>query len=68
MPPEKYAEINEYLHDGVDCVRNGLGGFGLKNVQSRIRLNYGPKNGVTRRPSEGGGTPVAIVLRKIEDR
>ncbi|MDR0653440.1 MAG: sensor histidine kinase [Synergistaceae bacterium] len=68
MPPEKYAEINEYLHDGVDCVRNGLGGFGLKNVQSRIRLNYGPKNGVTLRPREGGGTTVEIVLRKIEDR
>jgi len=38
------------------------GGYGIRNVQQRIRLQFGPDYGLTYRAREGGGTVAAIIL------
>jgi two-component system sensor histidine kinase YesM len=40
----------------------GPGGFGLVNVNHRIRLNYGPGYGLTLDETSGGGTTVRVFL------
>ena len=37
-------------------------GFGLANVNERIRMNYGPEYGVTIDSKQGEGTRVQIVI------
>lgn len=54
----------------LDSIRNKLtrpcketdSGFGLANVNERIRMNYGPEYGVTIDSKQGEGTRVQIVI------
>lgn len=45
-----------------------LGGVGLKNVQQRIQLLYGPKYGVTVESKKNGGTKITLHLRINEPK
>jgi two-component system sensor histidine kinase YesM len=38
------------------------GGYGLKNVEARIKLRYGPDYGIAIKSVYGGGTAVRILL------
>jgi two-component system sensor histidine kinase YesM len=43
---------------------DGLGGYGLKNVDERIKLEYGRAYGIRVDSSEGGGTRVRIQIKR----
>ena len=55
IPPDKMME----LQDSMD---QSIGGYGLRNVNLRIRLQYGPEYGISMESEEGFGTKVRIEL------
>ena len=44
--------------------KSDLGGFGLKNVDERIKLEYGEDYGLRVRSAPGEGTKVTIRIQK----
>jgi two-component system sensor histidine kinase YesM len=61
MPAEKLFQINAALRDESDRI-SAEGGFGLVNVDRRIKLYYGRQYGLSLSSSCGGGTCVEIVI------
>lgn len=55
IPPEKMMELQDSLDHSV-------GGYGLRNVNIRLRLQYGPQYGISLESEEGFGTKVRIEL------
>lgn len=55
IPPEKMLELQDSLDQSVS-------GYGLRNVNIRIRLQYGPDYGISLESEEGFGTKVRIEL------
>ncbi|MCF7924552.1 MAG: sensor histidine kinase [Candidatus Izimaplasma sp.] len=47
---------------------NGLGGYGLKNVDERIKLEYGRENGVNIISEVNKGTKVVIKIKKTQNK
>ena len=43
-------------------------GFGLANVDERIRLNYGQEYGLSFESVEGEWTRVSVLLPKVENK
>ena len=43
-------------------------GFGIANVEQRIRLNYGPEYGITVESTYGSGSVVALRIAQVENR
>jgi two-component system sensor histidine kinase YesM len=61
MPPDKVAELNALLSDDATGI-HPEGGFGLVNVNQRIKLYYGQQYGLSLTSKHGGGTRVGIVI------
>jgi two-component system sensor histidine kinase YesM len=61
MPPEKLLELEAALTDESDGI-HPESGFGLLNVNKRIKLYYGRQHGVTLWSKYGVGTRVAIAI------
>jgi len=62
IPKERLEEIRFRLeHDAEDLTKYGRK-VGLYNVQSRIRLHYGPEYGITIDSSPGEGTAITLLL------
>jgi two-component system sensor histidine kinase YesM len=61
MPAEKLLQINAALNDESDRICAD-GGFGLVNVDRRIKLYYGRQYGLSLSSRCGGGTCVEIVI------
>jgi two-component system sensor histidine kinase YesM len=61
MPPEKVAEISLGIEDEFDGIRTERG-FGLVNVDKRIKLYYGKQYGLSLTSTSGRGTCVEIVI------
>jgi two-component system sensor histidine kinase YesM len=61
MPAERVARIGAALSDDVD-VNHPENGFGLVNVNRRIKLYYGKQYGLSLSSEEGRGTCVGIVI------
>ncbi|MBR6019133.1 MAG: sensor histidine kinase [Lachnospiraceae bacterium] len=59
MTPEQLAELNERMKEGQPTISAGGGGFGLVNVNLRIRLYYNQTEGLTI-TSDAGGTTVSL--------
>lgn len=55
IPPEKMMELQDSLDHSV-------GGYGLRNVNIRLRLQYGQQYGISLESEEGFGTKVRIEL------
>lgn len=64
---EKLAQLKQSLNNGETNMNvHEDGGFGLENVNARIKLYYGSDCGVEINAPEEGGTVVRIRLRKSE--
>jgi two-component system, sensor histidine kinase YesM len=50
------------------AVSKRTGGFGIRNIQERIQLNYGPKYGLSFTSVPGEGTAVRICLPKLYEK
>ena len=61
MTPEQLAELNERMKKGQPTVSEAGGGFGLVNVNLRIRLYYNQAEGLTIE-SDAGGTSVSFTV------
>lgn len=59
MTPEELAAIRSKL---TKPCKETDSGFGLANVNERIRMNYGPEYGVTIEAKQGEGTWVQVVI------
>ena len=64
MGAERLAIVRKGLDDDLTAPPHS-GGYGLKNVNQRIKLYYGMKWGVSIESGEGVGTLVSIVLPTI---
>ena len=58
IPEEKLAEIRE----GRESKKGGMVSIGLRNIQDRIRLIYGPEHGLTITSRPGFGTRVCMTI------
>ena len=56
MTPEQLSELRERMKKGRATVSEGGGGFGLVNVNLRIRLYYNMPEGLSIESSEAGTT------------
>jgi two-component system, sensor histidine kinase YesM len=63
--PEKLARLQEELNDDSGDIRLESG-FGVGNVNNRIRLYYGKQYGVTIKSEYNTGTSVALVIPAIK--
>ncbi len=61
IPPEKLEQLQQELSRKED-------GFGLKNVDSRIKLAYGEAYGVTIFSTQGEGTRIHVEIPKVTER
>lgn len=59
---ERLAELKETLDDAVTNVQSG---YGLKNVQRRIKLFYGQDCGIEIYNNQLGGVTVEVKIRKL---
>lgn len=61
--PVNYESIRRLLHD--DAPDHSLG-YGIRNIQERIRLHFGSRYGLQYEPGEEGGTRVTITIPRTE--
>lgn len=66
IPPDKLAAMNGYLNNPNDSEH--ARGFGLYNVNERIRLSYGPAYGIDIESLPGEGTRIRVRLPLIHSR
>ncbi|CAG0975413.1 two-component system, sensor histidine kinase YesM [Anaerolineae bacterium] len=64
--PEKLAQINALMNDTFDEIRYERG-FGLNNVNKRIKLYYGTQYGLSITSEYQVGTCVSVVIPTIKD-
>jgi two-component system sensor histidine kinase YesM len=60
--PYKLAQIREMLSGETDVITMKEGGFGLENVNKRIKLYYGPQYGLAIESQYRGGTKVTVTI------
>lgn len=58
-----YEAITRILYDESP---NPASGYGIRNINQRVQLHFGPDYGITYRPRAGGGTVAAVLLPKTE--
>ncbi|KOR76987.1 cache domain-containing sensor histidine kinase [Paenibacillus solani] len=61
--PVNYESIRRLLHD--EAPDPSLG-YGIRNIQERIRLHFGSRYGLQYEPREEGGTRVTITIPRTE--
>jgi two-component system sensor histidine kinase YesM len=64
--PEKLAQVQAELNDGSGEIRLERG-FGIDNVNKRIKLYYGKQYGLSIESERNTGTRVALVIPAIKD-
>ena len=55
----------ERLEEGQAAVNKGNGGYGLKNIDIRIKLQYGSQYGLHLESEKGIGTKVIIRIPRV---
>ncbi|MBW7452545.1 sensor histidine kinase [Paenibacillus sepulcri] len=68
MTASDQMELNAYLADEAAELTFGSSGIGLKNLHSRIQLEYGPLFGLTIISEYGEGMTVQIKIPRVELR
>ena len=66
IPPEKLARITAMMNDNSDEIRFERG-FGLDNVNKRIKLYYGKQYGLSINSVYQSGTCVTLVIPAQKD-
>ncbi|HKJ85072.1 MAG TPA: sensor histidine kinase, partial [Spirochaetia bacterium] len=59
---ERLLEVRAHLRDGEDAPSGESASIGLRNVDTRLRLHFGPGHGIRVCSGEGAGTTVIAVL------
>ena len=68
MTKEQLSELNERMKKGQPTVSEGSGGFGLVNVNLRIRLYYNQPEGLKIESNEEGTkVSFAVPMRPREE-
>ena len=62
MEPEELAALREAISKPCQETEKG---FGLANVNERLRMNYGPQYGLSVESSKNKGTKVTVVIPVI---
>lgn len=62
LEPEQIERLNQSI---AEPLRHSKKNFGLRNLNQRIKLFYGPDYGLTIKANPGGGVVVSILIRKI---
>jgi two-component system, sensor histidine kinase YesM len=62
MDRDTLVAVRNHLQDTDRSGTQGSSHIGLQNVNSRLRLHFGPRSGLRVRSTSGGGTTVAVVL------
>ncbi len=62
MTAEQLAKIQRYLADGSEANNPEAVGFGLRNVQARLKIHFGPDYGLTIHSQVAVGTVVTITI------
>jgi two-component system sensor histidine kinase YesM len=65
--PYKLSQIRAMLSGAADGVSMKGGGFGLENVNKRIKLYYGSQYGLAIESHYRGGTQVSVTIPEIYD-
>lgn len=58
-----YKAIDHVLNDESP---NPVSGYGIRNINQRVHLHFGPDYGISYGPRAGGGTVVTVTLPKSE--
>ncbi|WNS44303.1 histidine kinase [Paenibacillus sp. MMS20-IR301] len=58
-----YTAIDQVLNDESP---NPVSGYGIRNINQRVHLHFGPDYGIRYGPRTGGGTVVTVTLPKSE--
>lgn len=66
MEPERLEHVRKLIRGELKD-QNEPSGFGLVNVEQRIRLNYGPEYGLTLASEYGKGTKVTIRIPAVKN-
>jgi two-component system, sensor histidine kinase YesM len=66
MPSSRVDQFNRKIHNEIDQTESG--GYGLKNVEDRIRVFFGKAYGLYFMSNEGEGTVVKIHIPKRKDK
>ncbi len=66
FPPDKLAQLQAELEDDSGDIRLESG-FGIGNVNKRIRLYYGKQFGVTVKSEYNTGTTVSLLIPAKKD-
>jgi two-component system sensor histidine kinase YesM len=65
MQPETLAAVERMLAGGDPVGSEGSSGVGMRNVNERVRLYYGPDYGLRVRSQYGVGTVVSLLIPNI---
>jgi two-component system sensor histidine kinase YesM len=68
MTASDLKQLRAYLSEEADALAFGNFGIGLKNLNSRIGLEYGSPYGLSLDSEYGKGTTVQITIPRIEIR
>ncbi|MNW56812.1 Sensor histidine kinase YehU [compost metagenome] len=60
-----YQAIEQVLNDESP---NPVSGYGIRNINQRVHLHFGPYYGISYAPRQGGGTVVTVKLPKSENQ
>lgn len=63
--PDELVELNAYLSDQVDELTFGNFGIGIKNLATRIQLEYGTNYGISLSSRHGEGMTVEVRIPRI---
>lgn len=62
MSEESLAKLNQEI---TGPIRHNKESFGLKNLNQRLKLFYGPDYGLTISGNENGGLTISIIIKKM---
>lgn len=62
MTAEQLAKIQRFLADGSEANNPEAVGFGLRNVQARLKIHFGPDYGLTIHSQVAVGTVVTVTI------
>ena len=62
MTPAELNDLRDRIAGRTETAADNVHGVGLRNVNERIRLNYGPKYGIRVESTYGSGTTVTVLI------
>ena len=66
MTEEELSKVRKGLESEEKADASDPSGFGLQNVAQRMRLNYGPRYGITIKSTYGVGTEMTVTIPAVK--